>query len=213
MKKILNVLVLLLIATPFLSFAKDGEGLERKLDRNATSTIRLEKVEDRIGKQEDQIKKIDNRLASTTATTTDKRREILENKKEKIGEKINKEEDRIVKIKEHLENREGKIVSALENVAKRIGDRIVLIESKGIILTDAKTSLAQANVKINEVKTAIENLKTSTATTTEIVSGQENVKTLVKEAYALLQETIKNIQKSIPEKVKASSTSTVTTTN
>ncbi len=106
----------------------------------------------------------------------------------------------VLTVKQILENREFKLITLLENITSRLNDRILTLESQGALLIDAKTSLNSAQIKINEVKVLAETLKftiNSDYEKIEVMAQITQVKILIKEAYALLQETVKNINQQV----------------
>jgi hypothetical protein len=201
--KVLGVGVIMsVLLTPVLFLqAEDRPRLDdrmMKIDERATNTI------ERMQKRDDRVEKIEGRIASSTASTTKMQRLEMMNKQ------LIKQKEQLGKLRQRLEIKEFKIIDLLDNISQRIGERITLIENRGIVLTDAKTSYAEANTKITEAKTKSDTLKnlldsqnnattTDDAAQTNIRTLHEEIKSLTKEAYALLQETIKNINQALPK--------------
>lgn len=193
MKKILSLLLLLSLIAPVLSYARDGED-----DDEATSTNRNGRKELRLEHRENNILRLRERLASTTASTSVKRIE-------KINDKIAKQEDQLGKLKERLLNKELKVVEVLNKIADKISERIGILEARGQDMAAAKAKLALANTKLDEISPETAKLDILLATEmtdtnkdqllTDIRASQEKIKGLAKEAHALLVETVKEIAK------------------
>lgn len=201
-----------------------------KSDRASSTKLSLEdreiRFDDRIGRRDDwasstarvlenrqdKIERIQERLASTTASTSAKKIERLENKLEKEQEKIEKSRD-------HLLNRGLKITEVLAKIADKIDERISILEGKGLNMTAAKTKLAEAEAKIEDVIDEGEKLADLIDTEitdankdqlfTDIKSSQEKLRTLARAAHSLLVDTVKEITKVLPKKT---ATTTATST-
>ena len=101
-----------------------------------------------------------------------------------------------ITLKNQILNKEFKIVPLFDNIASRLDQRIKLLESEAYLLVDAKTSLNSAQIKINESKVILQSLVTLSEEDFETAQNKESieqVRILIKESYALLQETVKNI--------------------
>lgn len=210
MKKILSLVALMILVTPALSSA------EENIEARGSYVKPFIRIDNQIERKEIKLEKIEDRLSSTTASTSDKRIEQLEKRSENIENQIERKKELVEDMRERLEAREFRIVVLLENISKRIGERITLLEEKGVVLSDAKTSLSAANDKIQAVKDEVEKIKTlietemSTSTNSEIRDDiketKDRIKVLAKEAHSLLVETVKNIAGALPKKGQATST-------
>jgi chromosome segregation ATPase len=210
-KKIFGSLLLLTLLVPVLSFAKDGERLENrgpkidaKLERASTTTMRFEN-------RENNIEKIRTRLASTTASTTEKRME-------RLNDRLEKQREQMGKAKERLLNRETKIIETLTKIADKIATRIDILEGKNLDMTAASAKLDEANAKLVDLTAEADVLSALVATEvteankdqlfTDIRTAQDKIRTLARETHALLVDTVKEITKVLPQRP-----ATTTTTN
>lgn len=180
-----------------------------RLEERASTTL------NRLENRQNIIDRIRAKLASTTASTSPKRIESLNNRLEKQMEKISEVKDRLL-------NREIKVTEVLGKISDKISERIDILGEKGFNVTAAKTKLAEAVAKIAEITAKADTL--STLIETEITEAnqaqlfadiktiQVTIRSLVKEAKGLLIDTIKEITKILPAKPEKSATSTATTT-
>lgn len=177
---------------------------------------RASSTEGRLENRENNIERIRARIASTTASTSEKRME-------KLQERLQKQQEQMAKVREKLQNKQLKVVEVLGKIADKIQERIDILETKALNMTAAKAKLAEATTKIDEVTTEADNLATLISTEiteenkdslfTSIKSSQEKIRSLAKEAHALLVDTIKEITKVLPAKLVKPATTTATTTN
>lgn len=211
--KIIIGTVLLSLIIPTLSFAKLENNLEKKEVRIEKKTERNDKIINGFEKRQDNIDRLKQRLASTTASTSEK-------KVGKLSEKIEKRKEQMSKIQERLINKELKVTEILNKIADKISERIIILEGKKLDMIPAKAKLAEADAKIEAITKEIDNLtalvKTEITDTTkdqlftDIRTSQDKIKVLAKEAKALLVDTIKEITKVLPKNGKATTTATST---
>ncbi len=98
--------------------------------------------------------------------------------------------------KEIIVNREFKLIPLLDNIATRLTERLNLLRTNQLVLIDADTSLNASILKITEAKVITATLNTLNEADFEQANVKNDViklQILIKESYALLQETIKNI--------------------
>ena len=228
MKKI-NILygiILLALVIPVLSFANNnsgpgtkqkGPGFEARTTNIAPGIDlrlgRASSTENRLENRENIMDRIRARLASTTASTSERRINNLNNR-------LQKQADQMEKVKERLLNKEAKVTEILGKIANKIQARISILTTKGLDMTAANAKLAEANAKITGITTAIEQLTTLVETEItevnqaklfqDIRATQDKIRTLAKEAKALLIDTVKEINKVLPRNGRATTTATST---
>jgi hypothetical protein len=183
-----------------------GIRIERPLLRASSTELRLEK-------RENNILRIKERLASTTASTSVKRIENLD-------KRFDKQVEQMGKVKDRLLNKEVKILDVLGKISSKIQERINILTGKGLDMTASKAKLAEATLKAEEMTIEADNL--TTLINTEITeankdslfqsikASQEKIRTLARATHALLVDTIKEITKVLPRNDKATSTATST---
>ena len=224
MKKILSLIMLLSLLNPSLSFAKAEDAsntnretkIENRITRIESRFERASTTETRLENRENNIERIRERLSSTTASTSIKR-------VEKLNERLTKQVEQMEKVRERLLNKELKVTDVLGKIASKIQARITILEGKALDMTAAKAKLAEASVKIEDLTAKGEALATlieteiteanSTQLFQDIKAAQTEIRTLARAAHALLVDTIKEITKVLPQKEKndkASSTATST---
>lgn len=180
--------------------------IENRIERASTTEKRLEN-------RENNMDRIRARLASTTASTSAK-------KIEKLNDRLAKQTEQMGKIKERLQEKELKITDVLGQISSKIQERINILVTKGLDMTAAKAKLAEATTKIEDMTVEINSLvaliETEITDTnqaqlfTDIRASQDKIKTMAREAHALLVDTIKEITKVLPQKNKATTTATST---
>ncbi|MEI6528639.1 MAG: hypothetical protein WCO10_03150 [bacterium] len=188
--------------------------------RVASSTVK------QLQNRENNIGKIENRIASTTASTTQR-------KVEQLQKMLEKQKQQMEAMKVRIANKEVKAIAVVENIAKRLAERMTILKNKGVVMTEADALFAEAANKIADAKVQADKIKsllisssTSTATSSDLVISQVKdlqaiIKVDLKNAQAKLVATIKAINAvrpkfEKPEKPVATSTpatSTATTTN
>lgn len=210
MKKIFSILILSSLIIPSLSFAKLEDRVENRIERASTTERRLEN-------RENNIERIRSRIASTSlATTSTSTVKRLEN----LDKRLEKQQEQMAKVKERLLGKELKIADVLGKIASKIQERITILEGKGLNMTDAKTKLALASAKLEEMTVEQSNLATLIGTEiteankdtlfVSIKASQDKIRTLAKENHALLVDTIKEITKVLPRNGRATTTATST---
>ena len=195
---------------------KPGNGLlkiDDKLLKFDRPFLRASTTVNRLENRENNIERIRERLASTTASTSEKRID-------KLNDRLVKQEEQMNKAKDRLLGKELKIMDVLGQIASKIQARITILEGKGLDMTAAKAKLAEASIKIEDMTEEGDNLTTLintplTATSsdqifTDIRASQDKIRSLAIETKALLIDTIKEINKVLPEKNKATTTATTT---
>ena len=206
--------MLLTLLVPVFSFAK-AQGWENKGERIENIMVRATTTVNRLENRQNTISRIRERLASTTASTSPKRIENLNNR-------LDKQMERMSEVKDRLLNREIKVAEVLGKIADKIAERIDILGERGLNVTAAKAKLAEAIAKIAEITAKADALSTlieteitdenQTQLFTDIKAIQDDIRTLAKEAKALLIDTIKEITKILPAKLGKIATSTATTT-
>jgi hypothetical protein len=183
-----------------------GTKIVLNLERGSTTEKRLEN-------RENNILRIKERLASTTASTSVKRIENLD-------KRFDKQVEQMGKVKDRLLNKEVKILDVLGKISSKIQERINILTGKGLDMTASKAKLAEATLKAEEMTIEADNL--TTLINTEITeankdslfqsikASQEKIRTLARATHALLVDTIKEITKVLPRNDKAASTATST---
>jgi len=209
--KIFCGILLLSLIIPSLSFAETE--VKPLLNRAAILEKIASTTEIRLKNREDNIERIRARIASSTSSTTEKRIAQLNSKYEKQSEKLAAAKDRLL-------NKELKIVEVLEKIAGKITKRINILETNGSNLASAKAKLKEATDKIDAITAEATKLATSLKAIItkdnkdqlfiDIKASQDNIRTLAKEAKALLVDTIKEITKVLPTKSAESDISTTT---
>src|SRR3989339_1687923 len=202
-KIVISGVIVLTIMIPSLSFVVADDSVEVN-----TKNKRLEK-EVRLENREKRIEWIKKELASTTASTSEKKIEKLNNKLEKQREKMGEARERLL-------DKELQVTDVLGKIADKIGDRIIISENRGLDMTAAKTKLAEASVKIEEItiegQTLADLIKTEITETNKdtlfasVKTSQNKIRTLAKATHALLVDTVKEITKVLPKKNSATST-------
>lgn len=231
--KIFSALILLSLMIPSLSFVKakedsitsstskqeketEGRKLGEKLSLIERPLLRASTTEKRLENRENNILRIKERLASTTASTSIK-------KIEKLNDQLEKQREQMNKHKERLLERETKVMEVLGKIASKIQTRIDILVIRGLDMTASKAKLALASAKIEELAVEGDNLATLIGTEiTEvnkdqlfisIKATQNKIRTMAKETHGLLVDTIKEINKVLPQKNQKTGTSTATSTN
>jgi hypothetical protein len=211
MKKIISSLMLLSLVIPVLSLAK----IDDKLPKIEKPLLRASTTEKRLENRENNIDRIRERLASTTASTSAKRINQL-------NDRLEKQREQMGKVKERLLERETKVMEVLGKIASKIQERINILAGKGLNMTTANAKLALASAKIEEM--TVEGDKLTTLINTEITdtnkvqlftdikASQEKIRSLAKATHALLVDTIKEINKVLPGNGRATTTATSTAT-
>jgi hypothetical protein len=186
-----------------------GEIMKVRIERPFLHASTTEK---RLENRENNIERIRARIASTTASST--------KRLEKLDDRLEKQREQMTKVKERLLNKEVKATDILGKIASRIQVRITVLEGKGLNLTTAKTKLAEATAKIEQLSVEADNL--ATLVNTEITetnkeslfasirASQDKIRVLAREAKTLLNSTIKEITLVLPRNGKASTTATTT---
>jgi len=202
-KIVISGVIVLTIMIPSLSFVVADDSVEVN-----TKNKRLEK-EVRLENRGERIEWIKKELASTTASTSEKKIEKLNNKLEKQREKMGEARERLL-------DKELQVTDVLGKIADKIGDRINISENRGLDMTAAKTKLAEASVKIEEItiegQTLADLIKTEITETNKdtlfasVKTSQNKIRTLAKATHALLVDTVKEITKVLPKKNSATST-------
>jgi chromosome segregation ATPase len=220
-------LSLLVVPLLFVSADQGGpkggdreEKLNRLEDRNEDRLAKVADLDLRLKNREDIINRLRAKIASTTlasttatssAASTTKRLDNLDNR-------LNKQLEQMAKVKDRLLNKELKVIEVLTKISAKIAERISILEGKGLNMAPAKAQLALADAKIADVTLEANNLAnllsgTSTATTTDqtklfqdIKTSQDKIRTMAREAHALLVDTIKEITKVLPRNGQATST-------
>ncbi len=203
--------MLLSLVIPVLSLAK----IDDKLPKIEKPLLRASTTEKRLENRENNIDRIRERLASTTASTSAKRINQL-------NDRLEKQREQMGKVKERLLERETKVMEVLGKIASKIQERINILAGKGLNMTTANAKLALASAKIEEM--TVEGDKLTTLINTEITdtnkvqlftdikASQEKIRSLAKATHALLVDTIKEINKVLPGNGRATTTATSTAT-
>lgn len=186
------------------------EKLEDRAIIRASSTIK------RLENREDNIERIRAKIASTTASTTASSTRRLE----MLDKRLAKQQEKMNQAKERLINKELKMTEVLGNIAEKIQERITILEGQGLNMTAAKSKLAEAVAKIEDLTMETNNLanllnSTTTATSSDqlfvdIRTAQEKIKIMARETQSLLVNTVKEITKVLPKKGRATTTATST---
>jgi hypothetical protein len=193
---------------------------ERVENRGEIMGIRIERpllrassTEKRLENRENNIERIREKMASTTASTSAKRIENLD-------KRFDKQVEQIGKVRERLLEKELKVTEVLGKIASKIQERITILAGKSLDMTAAKAKLAMASTKIEEITVEGDNLATLINTEiteankdtlfVQIRASQDKIKDLAFTTHALLVDTIKEITKVLPVKT---ATSTATSTN
>ena len=217
MKKILGIgviVTILLVPVLFISANASEKPIVKLLKTSSGTEAEKIMVAQQIKNRVQNIERIKARIASTTASTSEKVMNRLENQ-------LQNQEQQMEKAKERLLNKELKVIEILGKISDKIADRIAILEEKDLDLSSATAKLAEANDKIEEVTTEADNLSSLLETEItednkdtlfeDIKDSQEKIKTLAKEAKALLVDTVKEITKVLPAKT-ATTTATSTET-
>lgn len=224
-------MVLLLLITPILSVkAEDNTRASTTIKKGETKVLQLENrfpkierpllrassTEKRLENRENNIERIKDRIASTTASTSEKR-------VEKLNDRLKKQEEQMGKVKERLLEKELKVVEVLGNIASKIQERINILTGKSLDMTAAKAKLAEATAKIELITVEGDAIATlikaeiteasSTKLFADIKTSQDKIRILAKEAHALLVDTIKEINEVLPQRENKATSTTSTTTN
>jgi DNA repair exonuclease SbcCD ATPase subunit len=167
------------------------ENLSNKFDNRF---IISSTTKDRLENRENNIERIKARLASTTASTSAKR-------VEKLNDRLQKQEEQMAKAKDRLLNRELKIADTLGKIASKIQDRIKILATNGVDVTVVQTKLDEATVKIENLIAETARLATLIQTPVTdanadqleqgITASQKNVRGLANIIKNLLLETVK----------------------
>jgi hypothetical protein len=206
-KIISSTILLLLIIIPILSVQAEVKGNKRatttRPTMSATSTLL------RLENRENNIERIRDRIASSTASTSEK-------KLNKLNDQINKQTEQREKMKERILNKELKVIDVLEKISSKIRERIIILQEQGLNTIASRAKLTEANNKIGELTNEANKISTMlvitiTETNSEQISqsitdSQKIIKTLAKETYNLLRDTIKEMKKVLPKKTKSTIT-------
>ena len=230
MKKILSKIIgssviASLLIVPMLSVnAQGGERREIRVEnRSERIENRIERpllkastTEKRLENRENNIERIRARIASTTASTSAKRMENLD-------KRLEKQQEQMSKAKERLLEKELKVADVLGKISEKIQERINILADKGLDMAVAKTKLAEAAAKIEDMTAESANLATLigaeiTASSSaqlfiDVKASQDKIRDLAFTTHALLVDTIKEINKVLPAKPVKSATTTATSTN
>jgi hypothetical protein len=218
-----SAILLLLIMIPILSVQAEVKGNKTSPSErptmiratttrptiNATST--LPRLENRVNN----IERIRDRIASSTASTSEK-------KLGKFNDQVKKQTEQMERMRERIINRELKVIDVLEKISNKIRERIIILQEQGLNMTPARTKLTEATNKIGEMTNEANKISAMLAITiTEtnsaqifqaITDSQKIIKTLAKETHTLLRDTIKEITKVLPRRPTATTTATSTAT-
>jgi hypothetical protein len=179
-----------------------------KYDRNIN---RASTTRERLENREMDIERIRERLASTTASTSSKRIE-------QINDRLEKQREQMKQVRERLVEKELKVLEVLGQIASKIQERITILAAKGLDMTAAKAKLAEASLKIEEITAAGQSLTVLIETEiteankdqlmADVKTAQEKIRGLAQATHALLVDTIKEITKVLPARPTITSTTT-----
>jgi hypothetical protein len=165
--------------------------------------VRASTTEKRLENRESNIERIRERIASTTASLSEKRAENLDNRLEKQQQQMNNARERLL-------GKELKVTDVLGKIAEKIQERISIMSNQGIIMTTANAKLTEATSAIEDLTAEAANLGTllETEITSEnkdellndVRASQNQVRTQAREIHALLVDTVKEITKLLPTK-------------
>jgi len=154
----------------------------------ASSTVK------QLQNRENNIEKIQNRIASTTASTTEKRNQQLE-------KMLQKQRDEMQKMKDRVANQEVKAIAVIENIAKRLGERMTVLKNKGVVMTEADTLFAAANTKIADAKIQADKIKTLLSQ--PIASSTDPILNPVKDLLAIIKVDLKDAQQKLTATIRS----------
>ncbi len=224
MKKSLVISGILAISLlPLVSLADVSASTSAEVNVQVKTRAELE-----ARKREEQDKREENK--DTIKATIDAKKEAVKTAVEERRQNVEKQViDRLKKFVANLVNRFEAAVERLNTLSTRIESRIAKLEAAGIDVTESKTLLVAAKLKIQVASSSIAQIQTKAdavitgdtrALYPELKSTVEQEKALIKEAQAALVEVVKSLkpgQLKLDAKLKTKgegkvSTTTATTT-
>jgi len=208
MKKIFSILILSSLIIPSLSFAKLEDRVENRIERASTTERRLENRENNIERIRARIasttlattststirrmENLENRLA--------KQQEQMGKVKERLLEKELKIADVLGKIADKIQARitilEGKGLNMTAAKAK-LAEAAAKLEEMTVEGNNLATLIGTEITEANKDTLFV-----------EIKASQDKIKTLARTTHALLVDTIKEITKVLPAKTATSTATT-----